>query len=160
MILIGSANLFAPSPTKICHLGGIAWDMVNPIGSLLSGFLGIFVIAQEPYLLGPSIHFYLSLNQVWQISMARYKRAPRVFFGKYHILVYQKVVLQPWCQNMIFLLWKLCLHVNLESFFFKIKQVMSIFRLSRWCEIRILQNFEILKSCWNFDISGWFACVP
>ena len=36
------------------------------------------------------------------------------------------------------------------SCIFKIKRVISIFRLSRRCEISLLQNFEILKSCSNF----------
>ena len=135
------AQVFLPPPPRRIVISGWSpkiWLTISTIG-----FLGIFVIAQEPYLLGPSIHFYLSLNQVWQISMARYKRAPRVFFGKYHILVYQKVVLQPWCQNMIFLLWKLCLHVNLESFIF-----------SKLCQFFVCQSDAKSEFCkilkfWN-----------
>ena len=51
------------------------------------------------------------------------------------------------------LLLKLGLQTKFQSCIFKIKRVIAIFRLSMWCEISILHNFEILKSRSNFEIS-------
>ena len=63
------------------------------------------------------------------------------------------------------LLWKLGLHVKFESCIFKIKRVMSIFRLSRWCEISILEFFwnpEILLKFWDFWLifCMWSLNIP
>ena len=70
----------------------------------------------------------------------------------------EKVVVQPSFQNMIFSSHKMTLHVKYEICIFKIKQVMASFVSSMYCEISILQNFEILKSSSNFEISVQITC--
>ena len=99
------------------------------------------------------------------VNLSWIKEKDMLFYKKNYILeappqhfcncsVYQRVVLWPWCQIVIFSTIKIRLALKFESFIFKIKRIMSIFRLSRWCQILILKKFwnpEIILKFWDFS---------